>query len=202
MAGLVPKSPRFFRTGGEFRAWLEKNHARAREVWVGFYNQRSGQTGISYKEALDEALCLGWIDGVRKSLDAGRYVVRFTPRSPRSIWSRVNTQRVRALTKLGRMAAPGLEAFARRDQKRSRAQSLERENAALPPELEARFRARAEAWAFFQAQPPSYRHLCAFWIVCAKKEETRGRRLEELIAFSARGRRIPPLDRSGGAGKR
>jgi uncharacterized protein YdeI (YjbR/CyaY-like superfamily) len=192
-------SPRFFRSAADFRRWLEKNHATAREVWVGFYNQRSGKTGISYKEALDEALCLGWIDGVRKTVDDGRYTVRFTPRQPGSAWSVVNIARVEELRAGGRMGAAGLDAFAQRDEARSRAQSRERERATLGPELERIFRENARAWAFYEAQPPSYRRLTAFWVASAKKEETRLRRLQGLVDCSARGRRIPELERRGGA---
>lgn len=192
-------SPRFFRSAEDFRCWLEKNHATAREAWVGFYNQRSAKAGISYKEALDEALCVGWIDGVRKSVDPGRYTVRFTPRKPRSIWSVVNIARVRELRARGRMKAGGLEAFTRRDKARSRAQSLAREQAALGPAFERIFREAARAWAFFQSQPPWYRRTTTWWVVSAKKEETRRRRLQGLIDFSARGLPIPGLERRAGA---
>ena len=126
-------TPRFFRSAADFHRWLAKNHATADELLVGFYNQRSGKKGITYKEAVDEALCFGWIDGVRKSVDDGRYTVRFTPRRARSIWSLVNAKRVGELEALGRMAAPGREAFARRDEKRTGIYSFERERAQLRP---------------------------------------------------------------------
>jgi uncharacterized protein YdeI (YjbR/CyaY-like superfamily) len=189
--------PRFFRSAAELRAWLEKNHGRAKELVLGFYNQRSARKGISYKEAVDEALCFGWIDGVRRSLDEERYTGRFSPRRPRSIWSRVNIKRVAELEAAGRMTAPGREAFARLDPKRTGVYSFEaqRERAQLGPDLEARFRANAPAWSFFQSRPPGYQRLCTWWIASAKKEETRLRRLAVLIECSAKGEPIPGLER-------
>jgi uncharacterized protein YdeI (YjbR/CyaY-like superfamily) len=189
--------PRFFRTAAEFRTWLEKNHARVDELTLGFYKQTSARTGISYKEAVDEALCFGWIDGVRRTLDGERYTGRFTPRRPRSNWSRVNIKRVAELEAAGRMAAPGREAFARLDPRRTGVYSFEaqRERAQLGPDLEARFRANARAWAFFESRPPWYQRTSIWWIAAAKKEETRLRRLAVLIECSARGEPIPGLDR-------
>jgi uncharacterized protein YdeI (YjbR/CyaY-like superfamily) len=189
------KAPRFFRSGSELRAWLEKNHDSAAEVWVGFYNQRSGKTGITYRESLDEALCFGWIDGVRKSVDEERYMQRFTPRRARSMWSLVNIKRVEELRAQGRMCAPGLAAFDERDEKTSGVDSLARANAAFTPELARRFRANARAWAFFQARPPGYRHLATWYVMSAKKDETRLRRIDQLIALCAKERLLPGLDR-------
>jgi uncharacterized protein YdeI (YjbR/CyaY-like superfamily) len=188
-------TPRFFRSGADFRRWLMKNHATAKELLVGFYNQRSAKKGITYKEAVDEALCFGWIDGVRKSVDDGRYTGRFTPRRARSVWSLVNIKRVGELEALGRMTAAGREAFARRDEKRSGIYSFEREHAELGADLEKRFRAHARAWAFFRSRPPGYQRLCTWWVVSAKKDETRLRRLATLIEVSAKGLPIPGLDR-------
>jgi len=189
-------SPRFFRTAADLRAWLQKNHDSAPEVWVGFYNQRSGKTGITYRECLDEALCFGWIDGVRKSVDDGRYMQRFTPRRARSMWSLVNIKRVEELRALGRMCAPGLAAFEKRDEKTSGADSRARANAAFTAELERRFRAQGRAWAFFESRPPGYRHLATWYVMSAKKDETRGRRLDQLIALCARERLLPGLERA------
>jgi uncharacterized protein YdeI (YjbR/CyaY-like superfamily) len=194
--GRTEKTPRFFRSGSDFRAWLEKAHDSVSEVWVGFFNQRSGKTGITYKQALDEALCFGWIDGVRKSLDEGRYTQRFTARKARSAWSLVNIQRVGELTARGRMCAPGLAAFARRDEKQSRAQSSERTNARLTGALERRLRANARAWAFLQSQPPGYRRIAAWFVMSAKKDETRLKRLARLIALCEKGRRFPMFERA------
>jgi uncharacterized protein YdeI (YjbR/CyaY-like superfamily) len=194
--GGSAQAPRFFRSADELRAWLEKAHDSASELWIGFFNQRSGQTGITYKEALDEALCFGWIDGVRKSVDEGRYMQRFTPRQARSIWSLVNIKRVGELKALGRMCAPGLAAFARRDEKRSRVYSFERANVRLSGALERPFRANAPAWAFFQSQPPGYRRIATWFVMSAKKDETRLKRLATLIALSEKGRRLPMLERA------
>jgi uncharacterized protein YdeI (YjbR/CyaY-like superfamily) len=194
-SGRPAPTPRYFRGASEFRAWLEKSHGSTSELWVGFFNQRSGKTGITYREALDEALCFGWIDGVRKSVDEGRYMQRFSPRTARSMWSLVNLKRVEELKAQGRMCAPGLAAFDGRDAKRSGVDSLARTNARLTGALERRFRANARAWAFFQSRPPGYRHLATWFVVSAKKDETRLRRLDSLIALCAKGRLLPGLDR-------
>ena len=194
--GQSAQTPRFFRSASELRAWLEENHDSVSELWVGFFSQRSGKTGITYREALDEALCFGWIDGVRKSLDEGRYTQRLTPRKARSAWSLVNIQRVGELRARGRMCAPGLAAFARRDEKQSRAQSSERANARLTGALERRFRANARAWAFLQSQPPGYRRIAAWFVMSAKKDETRLKRLARLIALCEKGRRFPMFERA------
>jgi uncharacterized protein YdeI (YjbR/CyaY-like superfamily) len=190
--------PRFFRSATEFRAWLARNHARLDELILGFYNQRSARKGISYQEAVDEALCFGWIDGVRRTVDEERYSGRFSPRRPRSNWSLVNMKRVAELEKAGRMTTPGREAFARRDPKRTGIYSFEgqRARAQLGPDLEARFRANARAWAFFQSRPPWYQRTSIWWIASAKKEETRLRRLAVLIECSAQEQPIPGLDRT------
>ena len=195
-SGRSAPAPLFFRSGSELRAWLEKNHDSVPELWIGFFNQRSGKTGITYREALDESLCFGWIDGVRKSVDEGRYMQRFTPRKARSMWSLVNMKRVEELKALGRMCAPGLAAFDRRDAKTAGVHSLQSANARLTGALERRFRANARAWAFFQARPPGYRRLSAWFVMSAKKDETRLRRLDSLIALCAKGRLLPGLDRT------
>ena len=200
-SGQGAKTPRFFRSASELRAWLEKNHDSVSELWVGFFNQRSGRTGITYKEALDEALCFGWIDGVRKSVDEGRYAQRFSPRKARSMWSLVNMKRVGELKALGRMCAPGLAAFDRRDEKRSGVDSIARANAKLSGALERQFRANARAWAFFQSRPPGYRHLSTWFVMSAKKDETRLKRLATLIDLCAKGRLLPGLDRPPRAAK-
>ena len=186
--------PKFFPTPGEFRVWLARHHDSARELVVGFYKKDSGKPSITWPEAVDEALCYGWIDGVRKSLDETRYTNRFTPRRPRSAWSAVNVARVAELTKLGRMQPAGLAAFAKRTPERTGIYSHEQ---ARPDELDAAcartFRADEKAWAFFQAQPPGYRKLMARWVMEAKREETRQRRLAALVEESAQGRRVDPL---------
>lgn len=189
-------TPKFFKSPAEFRRWLEKNHAGMRELWVGFYTVASGRGGLTYKEALDEALCFGWIDGVRKSLEDESYVQRFTPRTARSCWSAVNTKRVGELKRAGRMHEAGLAAFARRDKAAASRYSFERENAALDPAAEKQFRSNQKAWSYFESEAPWYRRAMLHWITSAKKEETRQRRLQTLIADCAAGRRIAALPQS------
>jgi uncharacterized protein YdeI (YjbR/CyaY-like superfamily) len=190
----APK-PAFFPTPGDFRRWLEKNHAKAAELSVGFYKRGSGRPSITWPEAVDEALCFGWIDGVRHRIDERSYRIRFTPRKPKSIWSNVNVKRVAALKKLGRMAAAGLAAFAKADPKRSGIYAYERRNARLAPADEKRFRANKKAWTFFKAQAPWYQRILTYWVVSAKREETRQTRLAALIADSEAGRRMGLLAR-------
>jgi uncharacterized protein YdeI (YjbR/CyaY-like superfamily) len=186
-------TPTFFRTPAQFRRWLEKHHAAVRELWVGFYKAGSGRGGLTYKEALDEALCFGWIDGVRRKLDDDAFVQRFTPRTAKSYWSAVNITRARQLQKVGRMHAAGTAAFERRDKATPDRYSFERAQAALDAPFEKQFRANPAAWAFFQAEAPWYRRVVTHWVTSAKKPETRQRRLDTLIADSAAGRRIASL---------
>jgi uncharacterized protein YdeI (YjbR/CyaY-like superfamily) len=193
--------PTFFTSQSDFRRWLEKYHAEARELWVGFYRKQSGKGGITYPEALDEALCFGWIDGLRKAVDDSSYTIRFTPRKADSIWSAVNTKRVGELTKLGRMQKPGLAAFEARDLKKSQQYSYERYNCRLEAAHEQKFKANTKAWEFFRAQAPWYRRTTTWWVVSAKTEETRLKRLTTLIEDSEQGRRIKLLDYPKGKGK-
>jgi len=193
----MPAKAKFFPSPAEWRAWLEKHHADHEELWVGFYRRGSGRPSITWPESVDGALCFGWIDGVRKSIDANSYMIRFTPRKPRSTWSAVNIKRVGELKKLGLVHGSGLAAFERRDDDRSAIYSYEqRKSAKLPPEFEKQFRNRADGWKFFQSQPPWYQRTSTHWVINAKKEETRVRRLETLIDCSARRRPIPALDRT------
>ena len=188
--------PKVFTAPDKWRAWLEKNHGSEQELLVGFYKRGSGRPSITWPEAVDGALCFGWIDGVRKSIDAASYTIRFTPRKPRSIWSAVNIKRAKELSRLGLMHAAGLAAFEKRDGDRSAIYAYEqRKTAKLPPEFEKQFRANDEAWAFFQSQPPWYRRTSTYWVISAKKEETRTKRLGTLIDCSARKRNIPSLTR-------
>jgi uncharacterized protein YdeI (YjbR/CyaY-like superfamily) len=180
----------FFKTASDFRVWLESNHQQCAELLVGFYKKDSGRASITYPEALDLALCHGWIDGVRKSMDDYAYTVRFTPRRPNSKWSAVNIRRAQELTRLGHMQAPGLDAFAGAE-KQPRSYSYEQRDAAkLDAAQEKQFRANRKAWLFFQVQPPGYRKTASWWVISAKKEETRQARLVRLIADSANERRI------------
>jgi uncharacterized protein YdeI (YjbR/CyaY-like superfamily) len=183
-------TPTFFKTAAQFRAWLQKHHDNTTELWLGMYKKGSGRPSVTYKEALDEALCFGWIDGVRKSLDAEAYVQRFTPRKSKSYWSTVNTKRAQELIAGGRMKAPGLAAFERRDKSATAKYSFERETAGFEAASLKQFRANRAAWAFFSEQAPYYRRLMAHWTTSAKREETRASRLAILIKESAAGRRV------------
>jgi len=183
---------KIFRDPAEFRAWLERNHNRVSELWVGIYNQRASKSSITYREALDEALCFGWIDGVRKSVDETTYKVRFTPRKPRSYWSTVNIKRFGELKKLGRIKPTGLAAFEDRSRESGK-YSFENRSGELDPALEGQFKANKKAWEVFSAQAPWYRRTSIFWVMSAKKEETRSKRLDTLIRDSENGRRLGML---------
>ena len=188
--------PRYFATPAKWRAWLEKHHATALELWVGFHKRGSGRPSLTWRESVDQALCFGWIDGVRRRIDDERYAIRFTPRRKGSTWSNINLARIEELTRLGLMHPAGRDAHAARTAAKSGIYSYEqRKNARLPAELEARFKRNRKAWAYFQAQPAWYRRTAVWWAVSAKKEETRKRRLTTLIADSAAGRAIRPLSR-------
>ncbi len=180
----------FFAHAREFRAWLGDQHAEVSELWVGFYRKDSGRGGLTYAEAVDEALCFGWIDGIKKRVDEWSYTHRFTPRRARSVWSLGNLKRVEELRKLGRMTPPGLKAFAARDPKRSGIYSFENAPRSLEGEYYRQLAAQGAACEFFQAQPPGYQRQACWWVMSAKKEETRQRRLLQLIADSANRRRL------------
>jgi uncharacterized protein YdeI (YjbR/CyaY-like superfamily) len=185
--------PKFFHTPAAFRQWFEQNHDGEQELWVGFFKKGSGKPSITWPEAVDEALCFGWIDGVRKSIDDESYMIRFSPRKKMSTWSAVNIRRAKELTEMGRMRPAGLTAFEKRSEERSAIYSYERQNATLPRKYEKQIRANKEAWAFFSGQPPSYRKAVAWWIISAKKEETQLKRLAKLIEDSENKRTVPPL---------
>jgi uncharacterized protein YdeI (YjbR/CyaY-like superfamily) len=178
---------RFFRTSAEFHRWLAANHAGQRELLVGIYKKESGRGGLTYAEALDEALCFGWIDGVRKGLDAQSYSIRFSPRKKSSIWSQVNLRRMAELLKAGRVRPSGRAAYEQRDEARTNRYSFERETVAFAPPEAKRFQANRTAWAFFQTLRPSVRKALTWWVVSAKKDDTRRRRLDALIGSCARG---------------
>jgi uncharacterized protein YdeI (YjbR/CyaY-like superfamily) len=179
--------PTFFSSPEKFRRWLEQNHDRESELLVGFHKKSSGKKSITYAEALDEALCFGWIDGVRKNLNETSYTIRFTPRKPRSIWSNVNVNHVERLKKDGRMHAAGLEVYARRDPKRTGIYAFENEPRQLSPAYEKIFRQNKRAWKFFEDMAPSLKKVSIFWIMTAKKEETQLRRLKHVIENSEKG---------------
>ena len=182
--------PRFFKTPAAFRKWLAANHNKSKELWVGFYKKETGKPSITWPESVDEALCFGWIDGIRKRLDDESYVIRFTPRKPESIWSAVNMRNVERLIKEKRMTPAGLNAYALRKEFRSGIYSYEQRPAELVEPYASQFKKNKAAWKFFQAQPPGYRKLMTWFIVSAKTEETRQKRLARLIEGSAKGQRL------------
>lgn len=188
------ENPRFFETKEELYIWLEARHDNLPEAWIGLYKKGSGQPSVAWPDIVDVVLCFGWIDGKGKSIDEKTHKIRITPRRKGSIWSAVNVKRVAELTELGLMRPPGLTAFEARKDDRTAIYSHEQDG---PVELDegamARFQANASAWDCFQTQPPSYRRAAIWWVISAKKEETRQRRLETLIADSAAGRRVAPL---------
>jgi uncharacterized protein YdeI (YjbR/CyaY-like superfamily) len=191
--------PTFFSTPARFRAWLKAHHASHKELLVGFYKKGTGKPSITWPESVDEALCFGWIDGVRRSLGDEAYSIRFTPRKSKSNWSTKNVARVAELEKLRRMTPAGSRAFEARTSERTGVYSFERTKAArLLPREEKKLRANAKAKAFFDSRPPWYRRAALHWVTSAKRAETRERRLAELIRCCERGRTVPPLTRPGG----
>jgi uncharacterized protein YdeI (YjbR/CyaY-like superfamily) len=182
--------PVHFADAAEFHAWLEAHHASAPELLIAFYNKASGRGGLTYPAALDEALCFGWIDGLRKRLDTDRYTIRFTPRKPGSIWSNVNVRHVERLIATKRMQPAGHAAYAARDAKKTGIYSFEKPPGKFPATVEKAFRAKKRAWAFWSAQPPGYQRTLVHWVTSAKQEPTQQRRLAMLIAECTAGRRI------------
>ena len=181
----------FFAKPEDFRRWLKVHHQNTSEQWVGFYKRGSGRPSITWPESVDEALCVGWIDGLRKTIDAESYKIRFTPRKKTSNWSAVNIGRVRELTKLGRMQPAGVKAFELRKEEKSGIYAYEnRKSAVLGKAEEKQFRARPKAWDFFQRQPEGYRKLMTWQVISGKKEETRQKRLKKLIGASEAGQRL------------
>ncbi|HXN98426.1 MAG TPA: YdeI/OmpD-associated family protein [Candidatus Acidoferrales bacterium] len=187
--------PTFFESPSKLRVWLEKHHARETELWVGFHKKGSGKPSITWPEAVDALLCFGWIDGIRKSLDETSYTIRVTPRKAKSKWSAINVKRIQELDKLGLVHARGLEAFEARTAENTYSYE-QRTVAKLGRRFEKQFRANKTAWDFFRSQAPSYQRTATWWVISAKKEETKIKRLERLIEDSARGQSIAPLRRS------
>ena len=190
MAGSESK-PLFFKSPDDYRRWLEKNHESAKELWIGFYKKATGRPSLTWQQVVDESLCFGWIDGIRKSIDDESFKQRVTPRRATSIWSQINIRRVGELTAEGRMHKAGLTAFEKRD--RTKVYSYENMTRGLGPAEEALFKKNKKAWEFFQSQPPGYRRLAGWYVTSAKKDETRQRRLESLMRDSAAGRRLGGL---------
>jgi len=187
-------SPRYFRNAAALRRWFEAHHASQSELLLGYWKVGCGKPSVSWPESVDEALCVGWIDGLRKRVDELSYTIRFTPRKPTSIWSAVNIARVQSLMAEGRMQAAGLAAFEARRENKVGVYSFEQRTVKLPLAYAEPLRANAAAWADFQARPPSYRKAAMWWIVSAKQEATRLRRLQVLIYCGALGKVIPPFD--------
>lgn len=183
-----PRAPTFFRTGAAFARWLEKHHASKPFLVVGVYRKDTGKGGATYPELLDAALCHGWIDGVRGTLPGGVHTIRFSPRRTNSIWSEVNIRHMARLTAVGHVRPHGKAAFDSRDPKRTYIYSFEQRQKTLPAATATRFQANVKAWAFFTAQPPYYQRAITFWIVSAKRPETRESRLVTAIADAAAGR--------------
>lgn len=185
----------FFRRPSELRKWFRKHHASAAELWVGYYKKATGKPSVTWPESVQEALCFGWIDGIRKSLDEESYCNRFTPRRPRSNWSDINIKFVEKLTAEGRMTKAGLEAFAARSEAKSGVYTYEekQKQLTLDKKLERELKKNKAAWRYWEAQPPWYRRTTSRWIMSAKKEETKLRRLAALIEDSAKGRPIGPI---------
>ena len=189
----MPANVIFFASPEEFRDWLDRHHATEREVQVGYYKKHTGRPSMTWAQSVDEALCYGWIDGVRKSVDAESYTTRFTPRRRGSNWSAVNIRRVGELTALGRMRPPGLRAFEVRDESKTSPYSSENAPVDFDADTAEQFRAQGAAWDFFIAQPPGYRRTATWWVMSAKREDTRRKRLATLIEDSGNGRRLALL---------
>jgi uncharacterized protein YdeI (YjbR/CyaY-like superfamily) len=191
-AAVAP--PRFFATAASFRAWLAKHHSIATHLLVGFHRVSSGQGGLTYPQALDEALCYGWIDGIRRRIDDGAYSIRFSPRKPDSIWSQINLNHVARLEREGRMTAAGRGVHAARDPKKTFVYSFEVRRFELSADFAKRLAADSKAQEHYVSTPPGYQRLVTHWIMTAKQDATRERRFEKLLEYSRQGRRIPPLD--------
>ncbi len=183
-------TPAFFKNQHEFRKWLEKNHNKETELIVGFYKVDSGKHNMSWSQSVDQALCFGWIDGIRRSIDKESYCIRFTPRRPGSIWSAVNIKKIEELTKKGLMHPTGTALFAKRKVSETNLYSFENEIKTLLKDYEIEFKANSEAWEFFSRQAPSYKRTIIHWIMSAKQEETRVRRLRKTISESEKGNKI------------
>lgn len=187
--------PTFFKSPSDFRRWFEKHHDTSKELLVGFYKKASGRPSITWPESVDEALCFGWIDGIRRRIDDISYAIRFTPRRTTSIWSAVNIKRAQELIDKSLMKPAGLKAFQARKDNKSGIYAYEQRTEKLPDIYERHFKRNKAAWAFFEAQPPWYRKTVGWWIVSAKKEETRLKRLATLIEESANGHTLRELNR-------
>ena len=185
--------PVFFRSAADLRRWLAEHHETATELWVGFYKKASGKLGISYEEAVEQALCFGWIDGIKKRVDEHGYTHRFSPRTPKSGWSLLNIRRVEALKKRRLMNAAGLKAFEARSADRSQIYSYENRPQSFDAALEAHLKKHQQAWSYFKQRPPGYRRLAVFYVMSAKQEETRLRRLDRFISAWEQGHTLDSM---------
>jgi uncharacterized protein YdeI (YjbR/CyaY-like superfamily) len=187
--------PKFFRSPAQLHEWFEKNHAGKQELWIGFYTVKSGKKAATYKEVLDEALCYGWIDGIRKNQDEDSYKIRFTPRKKKSIWSNVNTKRMKELISEGKVRPAGMEAYKLKEEKRAGVYSFEQKEHKLLPSYQKKLKANKKAWTYFSNKAPWYQRTCIHWIMSAKQEATQLKRLNQLIVDSSEGRTIKHLTR-------
>lgn len=190
------EEPTFFADAQKFRDWLEKKHNQEKELWVGFYKKNSGKANMTWSESVDQALCFGWIDGIRKSIDGDSYKIRFTPRKPKSNWSAVNLKKMEELTKNGLMRPPGKAIFEKREYKRTEVYSFEQDSIELKKAYEQKIKTKPKAWKFYNKLAPSYKKASIWWVISAKQEATRVRRLEVLIQSSEEGLKIPHLRRA------
>lgn len=193
---METKPPVFFASQQLFHKWLENNHSKAADLWVGFYSVKSGRISITYKQAVDEALCFGWIDGIRKGVDEECYTIRFTPRKKNSIWSNVNTERMKELIQEGKVHEAGLAAFNQRTAEKAGVYSFEQDNHSLSPAFLKKFKANRKAWNWFSTKAPWYQRTCFHWVMSAKQDATREKRLETLIRDSENETTIKPLTRT------
>jgi len=182
-------NPIFFENSQQFRCWLEENHEKAKELIVGYYKVSTGKPSMTWSESVDQALCFGWIDGIRRSIDDESYCIRFTPRNPKSIWSAVNIKKAEQLIATGQMTPAGLRLFEMRKEEKSELYSYEKRIETFPPEVEVRFRQNEKAWEFFNKQAPSYRKTVINWVMSAKQVSTFEKRLAQLINSSEKGKR-------------
>ncbi|MCR9162586.1 MAG: YdeI/OmpD-associated family protein [Nannocystaceae bacterium] len=190
---MADPKPTFFAAPADFRAWLEAHHRTSEHLWVGYHKKATKKPSVTWEETVEEALCVGWIDGIRKSLGAESYMIRFSPRKPKSVWSQRNIELVERLRGEGRMKAEGLAAFALKGAHPDSGYATARYDDVLPKAMLAQFKANAGGWDFYQSQPPGYRKRTVHWVMSAKREATRERRLATLIEDSANGLRIKPL---------
>lgn len=187
------EEPIFFSSADEFGQWLFENHQNLTEQWIGFYKVKSGKPSMNWSESVDQALCYGWIDGLRKSIDDDSYKIRFTPRKPKSHWSAVNLDKMKVLLAENLVSPAGVAIYEQRDKKNAKKASFEQKEVKLPKEYSKELRANDLAWAFFNELPPSIKKPSIWWVISAKQETTRKRRLKILIESSENGERIPML---------